>query len=133
MGEAHTKGKPVYGIQDVMQGVLITPGPVATTKAVKRTKMVLKNISTREFSDAAKVLENANFGSFVKIPSRGSPRHVFIKKSPQEVHSALSANPALCDHRTYGSRYAKSCSKAITFELRSKLVAMKLVSPDHFM
>ncbi len=118
-----------------MEGILMTAGPVATTKAVKCTKMVLRNLSTREFNDAAKVLENGNFGSFLSIPSNRGGGHlqVFIKKPPKEVEAALTTNPTLCDRDTYARRYAKSSSKAITFQIRSKLVSMKLVSPDHFM
>ncbi len=116
-----------------MQAILITPGPVATCKAVKRTKMSLVYILTQQFIDAAKELEQRNFGTLMEMPTAARSLHLFLKKTPQEVEHTLNANPGLCDFETYTRRYKKGSSKVISFQHRAKLVSMKLVSPEHFM
>ncbi len=121
------------GIKDIVQGILLTPGPVATSKAVKYAKMSLIYISNQQFLDAAKELEQRNFGTLVQVSTSSRSLQVFLKKTPQEAEPALNAYPEFCDLETYTKRYKKGSSKAISFQLRAQLVSMKLVPPEHFM
>ncbi len=97
--------------------------------------MSLVYITNQQFVDAAKELEQRNFGTLVHIrtksPSKALP--VFLKKTPEEAESALNMYPEFCNLEMYTKRYRKGSSKAISFQLRSKLVSMKLVPPEHFM
>ena len=113
----------------------MTSGPVSTPKAVKSTKLHLHLSTTQQFIEAAKELQKANFGSLISVGSsnNGQTLYVFVKKPPVEVEEALSANPDLCDNTVYAARYMKSPPKAIGFTLRAKLIAMRLVSQNHFM
>ncbi len=126
---------PLISTTDVIQGILITPGPVATRKAVRHTKKKLIYVTCQQFIDAAKALEQRNLGSLVNVQtsskSLGLP--VFLKKTPHEAESALNMYPEFCDVETYTMKYQKGSSKAISFQLRARLVSMKLVSPEHFM
>lgn len=122
------------GMQDIMTAILQTKGPVATLMAVKSAKMSIRSMGVKDFIEASTALENLNFGRVVGVGQghRGK-QYVFLKRAPQEAAEALGANPELCSQDVYAARYAKSSSKAIGFQLRAKLVAMKLVSQDHFM
>ncbi len=123
----------MVSIKDVVQGVLLTSGPVATLKAVRHTKFSLIYISRQQFVDAAKELEQRNFGSLVQVPTSSKSLQVFLKKTPQQAEPALNMYPEFCDVETYAKRFMKGSSKAIPFQLRAKLVAMNLVPPEHFM
>ena len=112
----------------------MTSGPVSTPKAVKATKLRLHLSTTEQFIEAAKELQKANFGSLISIEStNGQTLYVFVKKPPVEVEEVLSVNPDLCDNAVYAARYMNNPPKAIGFALRAKLVAMNLVSQNHFM
>lgn len=117
-----------------MEAILKTTGPVSTTRAVKHTKMSLSSSNTQQFVEAATELEKANFGKLMSIKNKTElPLQVFVKKLPAEVEEQLRRNPELCTADVYAARYNKGVSKAIGFPLRAKLVAMKLVSQNHFM
>ena len=122
-----------FDLRDIMEAILKTPGPVSTPKASKATKMSLNYMTTEQFAEAAKELQKEQFGTFMSFPERGRPVLIFLKKPPMEVEDCLRFNPGLCTAEMYSARYAKGSSKAIGFQLRSKLVAKKLVSADHFL
>ena len=120
-----------------MEAILKLPGPVASPKAVKSTRRCfLHHLTTDNFIKAAQELEKANFGNIVVLQMQsngGIPLKIFLKKPPVEVEHVFGANPDLCTFEDYSMQYAKGSPKSITFPLRAKLVAMKLVAQDHFM
>ena len=125
---------PSFTIQDIMAAILKTAGPVSTTDAVRYTKMSLHHITAADFDEAACELQKAHLGSLVTVPSERNKGHnVFIKKLPSEIEPALAAYPDLCSVELYATRFAKAAPKAIKFPLRARLVALKLVSQNHFM
>ena len=113
------------------------PGPVATPKAVKSTRRYFRHhLKTDDFITAAEELEKANFGRLMVIRMRsqgGTSLKIFLKKPPVEVEHVIGANPDLCTFEDYCMYYAKGSPKSISFPLRAKIVAMKLVAQDHFM
>ena len=116
-----------------MEAILKTPGPVSTPKAAKATKKSLNYMTTEQYIEAVKELDRQQFGTFMTFGKKGKPRVIFLKKPPAEIAELLRQNPDLCSVDTYASRYAKGPSKAIGLQLRSKLVAMKLVSEKQFL
>lgn len=121
---------------DIKQAILRTAGPVATPKSVKAAKRSLNyHMTTEQFLKAAKELEKGSFGRLISLPNTrgGKPCNVFLKNPPGQVQQILEANKELCTPSVYCARYKKGTSKRIGFPLRAKLVAMKLVSQDHFL
>ena len=119
-----------------MAAILKVPGPVVTPKAVKSTRRCfLHHLTTNNFIEAAEELEKASFGKMVTMQNSGgiTVLKTFLKKPPVEVEQLLSVNPDLCNFEFYSMQYAKGSPKSISFSLRAKLVAMKLVAQDHFM
>ena len=119
-----------------MAAILNVPGPVVTPKAVKSTRRCfLHHLTTNNFIEAAEELEKANFGKMVTMQNSGGHTvlKIFLKKPPSEVEQVLSANPDLSRFEFYSLQYAKGSPKSISFSLRAKLVALKLVTQDHFM
>ena len=125
------------GLRDIMEAILLLPGPVASPKAVKSTRRYFRHhLKTDDFITAAEELEKADFGRLVVVPMRtqgGRNVKIFLKKPPVEVEHVFGANPDLCTFQDYCMHYAKGSPKSISFLLRAKLVAMKLVTQDHFM
>ena len=117
-----------------MEAILLTPGPVTTSRATKATKFCLRFSTTEQFVEAAEELEKADFGRLLVFTrwKGGVPLHVFLKKPPAELEEVLRANPELCSFDLYAKRYGKGSPKAIGLPLRAKLVKMNLVSEDHF-
>ncbi len=133
-GARSKKQVPVFNIRDIMSAILKTAGPVSTTDAVRYTKMSLHQITGKDFDEAAAQLEARNLGTVVTVRNeRSKGNNVFIKKLPSEIEATLQAYPDLCTPEVYATRFEKLAPKAIKFSLRAKLVAMKLVSQNHFM
>ena len=121
--------KPV-AIKDVMAGILNATGPVCTREAAKNTSEVLRFLKAAQFVEAAAELERRQLGQLVTLSAnqgKGHASYVFIKKSPDEAAQVLSANSELCSLDVYSARYNKPPSKSIGFQLRARLVSMKLV------
>ena len=113
--------------------ILTTAGPVSTYKAVQYTRKSLHCMKGVQFTDAASELQQSNLGLFVKLQSgSGSASNVFIKKPPDEVEEALLPYIDLCNLDKYRERYHMPASKSISFTLRTRLVAAKLVSERLF-
>ena len=93
------------------------------------------HMTTEQFLEAARELEKGSFGKLVSLPNNrgGRPWTVFLKNPPAQVEKILETNAELCSSSVYCARYKKGTSKKIGFPLRAKLVAMKLVSQDHFL
>lgn len=117
---------------ECLRAILMTAGPVSTFKAVQYTRMSLHNVTSEQFVNAAMELQEANLGMMVKLQGKGSPAKVFIKKPPDEVDEALSPYVDLCTVDVYRKRYHLPTSKSISFSLRAKLVAAKLVADKLF-
>lgn len=118
----------MFGIVEIMAGILQTTGPLSTVAAVKRVKMSLNTMMASQFVEAAEELERVQLGRLVTVPSSVARAKVFIKKPPHEVEAILIANPGLCTPEVYATRYAKQTSKAIGLQLRAALVAKKYVT-----
>lgn len=121
--------------RSIMSAILQTAGPVAITNSVRQNRKVYRNIASEQFFEAAGELQIMGLGTLVSLAAKGTnSAQVFIKTPPAEVDLILSVNSDLCSASTYAARYnLPSPKSSISFSLRGKLVAMKLVSQKHFM
>lgn len=120
--------------RNVMAAIMQTAGPVSTPATIRQNWKFLNNATANDFVEAAQSLEEMGLGEHKNVLlSRGLPSKVFIKRKPEEALEVLSANPDLCDFKTYSKRYARSPTVSVGLSLRSKLVAMKLVAPKQMM
>ena len=109
--------------------ILQTVGPVSTCKAIRCNWKGLRPATSVQFQAAALDLQQAGFGTVVDLTSQ----YVFVKKNPADVQGALQAYPDLCPPEVYAERYHRQASRTIIWKVRSKLVAMGLVSDKQFM
>ena len=119
-----------------MGAILQTPGPVSTCEAVRSnwSRNKLGNTTVQQFETAAIQLQEANLGTLVHVlNSTGRASRVFIKKLPDEASEVLAANPHICSPSVYSERYYCPASKKISWQLRTKLVELGLVTHKQFM
>ena len=120
-------------LQNVMTAILQTAGPVSTPEAIRWGWKFLReacssSLST-DFLEAGAALEKTGLGYSSKFSvSYGRTSRVFIKRKPEEAVQVLSAIPGLCDPEICLWRYAQLPPKCIGLSLRSKMVALKMVS-----
>ncbi len=122
-----------FPIRSIMSAILQAAGPVAITNSLRQNRKIFRNLSAQQFLEAANELQDIGLGNLVDVTTTGSCTPVFVKNPPEMVEDSLNANPDLCDLGVYTTRYNSPASKSISFTLRGKLVAMKLVSKNHFM
>ena len=119
-------------VRSRMAAILLTAGPVSTSRAVNvNWKFLL--ITSRQFKEAAIELEKLGFGSVVTLGTRGRAQDVFVKKQPSEVELVVESNLDLCSHDVYNARFNCRPSKVIGWNVRAALVAKGLVSKKQFM
>ena len=116
-----------------MAAILQTVGPVSTTIAIRANWKFLKCTTAQQFSSAANELEKIGFGQVVSLSGTSRSQQVFVKKHPGEAQAVLEANPDLCSPDVYATRFNRQASKTISWNVRSKLVQMGLVSQKQFM
>ena len=110
-----------------MKGILKSAGPVCVYDSARSSKL-LRSLKSAQYHEAATKLEQLHLGRVMPFKQRrGATMQVFLKRSPDEAAQVLSANPHLCSLDVYSERYNKPPSKSIGFQLRARLVAMKLV------
>ena len=118
-----------------MSGILLTPGPAATRKAVKSLSQVFNlSVTKAKFEAAANKLHAANLGMF--MTNVGNNRvNLFLKKSPEEARDILlmAENSDLCTPEEYEQRFRlKTRSYSLTSSTVTYLVKSGFVSADHF-
>ena len=120
-----------------MAAILQTAGPVSTCQALRWNWKFLSSATVQQFRAASMELEAANLGQLVTLPSKarkeGSGVLVFVKKAPIDAALHLLQFPDLCSVAMYETRYERPSSKSITWNIRSQLVSMGLVSQKQFM
>lgn len=119
--------------RSIMSGILQSAGPVAITNSLRQNRKIFRNMSAEHFVIAATELQDLGFGNLVSVTTSGPSTPVFVKNPPDVVEDLLLENPDLCTADVYSTRYNMSASKSISFTLRGRLVALKLVSKNHFM
>ena len=119
----------------IMSGVLLTPGPVATHKALKNLSMAFNVAVTKaKFVSACNRLQAANLGVLVTIENVSRQAQVFVKRPPEEVRE-IFADPEhgdLSSFEEYAGRFELPPSAAVTPPMKQNLVMMGMVRPEHF-
>ena len=120
-----------------MSAIMQTAGPVSNLDCIRQNWKFIRESSTSadDFREAAVALEQIGLGYMASFKANcgGRSSKAFIKRKPEEVAEILSVNPDLCDPNMYPGRYCQSPPKCIGLKLRSKLVALKLVSQKQLM
>ncbi len=121
-----------------MSGILLLPGPIATSISVKQSsKLFLFALNKSKFETASNKLEALNLGKLVYLHGKFSP--VFIKKLPSEMGPLLAREECqdLCSLEEYSGRFEMVPPKSITNnprcpELINTVINMGLVAPELF-
>ena len=119
----------------IMSGVLLTPGPVSTHKALKNLSMAFNVAVTKsKFISACNRLQASNLGFLVQVDNKNRQAQVFVKRPPEEVQIILESgeNSDLTSYQEYSQRFALPPSAAVTPPIKEKLVQMGMVKPEHF-
>ncbi len=136
---AHRFGSSKFPtIRNIMSGILLLPGPVATSLAVKQSSRIfLFALNKSKFEMAANKLKALNLGSLVYLHGKKVP--VFIKKLPTEIGPLLAADGCqdLCTLDEYTARFQSVPPKSITSNphnpgLMNSIIERGLVAPELF-
>ena len=119
--------------RSIMAAILQTIGPVSTCQAIRANWAFLRSTTSTQFHSAAAELEKLNLGRCLTMSNKGRNSHVFLKKPPEEVKSALEANMDLCAPDVYAMRYHRPGSQRVSQAAKAKLIEMGLVRQDQFM
>ena len=125
-------------IRNIMAGILLLPGPIATITSVKQSSTVfLFALNKSKFETAANKLQALDLGSLVYLHGRSSP--VFVKKLPGEMGPLLARDDCkdLCTIEEYKMRFELPPPKSITHNARcvnlvETVIDMGLVAPELF-
>ncbi len=127
-------------IRNIMAGILLLPGPVATRIAVKQSsRTFLFAVNKSKFETAASNLQALNLGLLVYLEGKSSA--VFVKKLPSEIGPILAREECrdLCNLYEYTQRFNMMSPKSITNtcsqsnpSLVDTIIASGLVAPELF-
>lgn len=95
-------------LRNIMSGILLTPGPISTRKAVKSLSSVFNlSVTKTKFEAAAKNLVTANLGTNLSDLGSKHSFTIFLKKKPDEIREFLQLpeNADLCSIEEYIERY----------------------------
>ncbi len=102
-------------LRNIMAGILLLPGRVATRIAVRQSSRSLFSVNKTRFECAAADLQTLNLGALVYLEGR-STTAVFVKKLPSEVGPILAEEHCsdLCNLYEYTQRFYTKSPKSIT-------------------
>ena len=118
-------------LQDVMEGILLSAGPVCNNRALRASGMRFRHVSAEQFQKAANELQHSNLCFLKEITTAGRPASVFIKTGPGGTEELISHT---FGHLlpTYPERFRKKCPKAISKKVRQNLVSQGLIDRKIF-
>ncbi len=122
-------------IRNIMAGVLLAPGPVSTRLTVKNMSPAFKlSVSKAKFMSAANQLQSDNLGVLVVLDRISSQAHVFVKKTPNEIHDLLllKQHSDLCTPEEYFTRYIMPTPVSVTERMKTCMIDRGLVSAESF-
>lgn len=123
-------------LRNIMSGILLAPGPVATHKAVKSLSSVFNLAVTKtKFETAAQKLQASGLGQLVTLQGVARVPVVFVKKVPEEMarYLQLPGNGDLCSASDYELRFhMPTPSYNLTDKVKGSLIQMGLISADMF-
>ena len=123
-------GQP--SIRNVMSGILLNAGPIATQLSVRKiSQTFVVTVTKAKFEKAAQRLQAANLGRVVQLRTNSS---VFIKWKPEKMHHllALPENADLCTVEEYTTRYYMASPASIKEKTKAALVELGEVAADAF-
>ena len=118
-------------LDQIMDGILITPGQVVTRRSVARSgPRHLFYITKDQFKEGAAALQAANLGTVVRVHV---PQmcEMFMKKKPEDVESILEQRK-LCDFERYKQKFYAVTPDCITYNMRERLVKLEYMTEDQF-
>ncbi len=115
-----------------MSAILISAGPVSSNVSFsRRGPHSLRAVSKEQFYTAANMLEAAHLGTVITVNHSFSSRGgsvVFVKKPPDEVEEAISANCDIITMDKYITRYNQQIPSCITVKIREQLVSLGMLT-----
>ena len=117
--------------KNIMSGILLAPGPIATRLNVKNMSPAFQlGVSKAKFMLAANQLQDAGLGSLVVLDKISSKAYVFVKKPPGEMRALLESEEHLCNIEEYEDRYNMPTPASVTQRMKACLIEKGLLQQE---